>query len=208
MIVRPLFCILLLLIMPLLQLHAEVGGVLHLKGSVWTNGTPARHGSVIALGDKIQTGRDSFANLSTGAGDSIVVAGNSTAFYGKGSVRLESGAVVLSGRNVRAEVAGITASAGNHVNTQILVHSDSEKIEIAAVRGPVTVRDGSKETVLHEGKVMTKSRASAGGPTVAVSNFSGSTALVAILTSAAAAGIITGVALYSDDDKTVSPSTP
>jgi hypothetical protein len=205
MIVRPLFCIFLLLTTPLLQLHAEVGGVLHLKGSVWTNGTPARDGSVIALGDKIQTGHDSFANLSTRAGDSIVVAGDSTAFYEKNIVRLESGAVVLTGRHVKAEVGDITTSSGNYANTQILVHSDSDKIEIAAVRGSVTVRDGGKDTVLPEGKVMTKSR---GGPTVAVSNFSSSTALVAILTTAAAAGIITGVALYNENNQTVSPSTP
>jgi hypothetical protein len=208
MIVRPFLCICLLLITPLLQLQAEVGGVLHLKGSVWTNGTPARDGSAIALGEKVQTGQDSFANLSTRAGDSIVVAGNSTAFYGRDSVRLESGAVVLTGRNVKVEVADMTASSTKNANAQILVHSDSNKIEIAAVKGSVTVRDGGKDTVLPEGKVMTKSRSGASGPSAAVSNFSGSTALVAILTAAAAAGIITGVALYNDDNKTVSPSAP
>ncbi len=207
MILRPIFCICLLFITPLIQLQAEVGGVLRLKGTVWTNGSPARDGSAIAVGDKVQTGQESFANLSPRPGKSIVVTENSVAFCGDNGVRLESGAAVLVGQNLTAEVAGMTASSEG-TNSQFIVHADSTKVEIAAVKGTVTLRDGDKQTKVPEGKVLTKSRGSAAVPASTISNFSGSTALVAILASAASAGIVTGLALYGDDKPTISPYIP
>lgn len=207
MILRPIFCICLLLITPLIQLQAEVGGVLRFKGTVWTNGSPARDGSAIAVGDKIQTGEESFANLSTRPGKSIVITENSIAFCDDNGVRLESGAAVLVGQNLTAEVAGMTASSEG-TNSQFIVHADSAKVEFAAVKGTVTLRDGDKQTKLPEGKVLTKSRGSAAVPASTVSNFSGSTALVAVLAAAASAGIVTGLALYGDDKPTISPYIP
>ena len=73
----------------------SVTAILYPSGPAMINGTDALRTSALFAGDRVETGRNSVANI-TASGSSVLVQANSALNYGDNSIDVDHGAVVVA----------------------------------------------------------------------------------------------------------------
>jgi hypothetical protein len=174
--------------------------MLQATGAVKVNDNNVNRSVAVFQGDRIATGKDSSAAITT-VGTSILLAPNSLLTFEGKQVSLSAGGAHFSGA-VAVRAGALTISPAT-AKTRFEVRHEGGQVRITSVEGNLSVSDGKQTTLLESGKSM----ASGGLPAVPQSrnSIAGGTGLIIGLIMAAGLAVGLGVAL-SDD--TVSPDTP
>jgi hypothetical protein len=149
-----LICLVVTLVCPLALLAQDgKSGMLQVKGNVAVNGSQVRSSSVTYVGDRIETGDDSSANL-TQKGSLISIASNSRVIYDSEVLRLERGEVIVgTQKQYRGRIKNLTVTPTEKKNKYRLILEHCE-IRITALQGEVFVDDGKDTVLLREGKTI------------------------------------------------------
>ena len=148
---------LMVVIFPVALLAADQpAAMLYSHGNALLNGSSIERSSAIFSGDLVQTNSDSVANINA-TGSSVLVLNESLVQYDGNALKLEHGGVNISTSKLLATRAGgVTVSPVSGAWTEFEVRDVDGKVQIAARKGDLTVRDGNGTTTLAQGEQTTR----------------------------------------------------
>jgi hypothetical protein len=148
-------CILAVLL-PAATLSAETrAGMLYATNTVMLNGVGASRSSAVYSGDTIQTPADSAVTL-TVQGSTVMVGPSSLLVYQGDAVRLNSGTTMVSTeKRMKTQVQKLLVAPASEGRSTYRVARGNGKVLIAALRGSVTISDGSSVKTVAEGNTTT-----------------------------------------------------
>jgi hypothetical protein len=134
----------------------QPAAMLYSHGTALLNGNNISRSSAIFSGDLVQTNADSVANINA-TGSSVLVLNDSLVQYEGATVRLEHGGVAISTSKSLATRAGaVTVSPASGIWTEFEVKDVDGKVQIAARRGDLSIKDDSGTTTLAQGQQTTR----------------------------------------------------
>lgn len=134
----------------------QPAAMLYSHGTALLNGNSIARSSAIFSGDLVQTNPDSVANINA-TGSSVLVLNDSLIQYEGSTVELEHGGVTISTSKSLATRAGdVIVSPTASVWTEFEVRDVDGKVQIAARKGDLTIRDDSGTTTLAQGQQTTR----------------------------------------------------
>ena len=153
----------LLVVFPAIAL-AQAGGTLRSTGNVMVNGKPVPPSSTVFSGDRVQTGMDATATMTTD-GSTVLVAGGSSIILGDNVIDLACGtAMVTTVRGMTVRVNGITITPSTP-SAKFEVAQGGHALSISAHEGSISVQDGHGSTTMQQGQTSTRESATTGcGP--------------------------------------------
>src|SRR5579864_7140436 len=130
--------------------------MLYSHGTALINGNSIARSSALFSGDLVQTNADSVANINA-TGSSIMVLNESLVQYEGSNLKLEHGGVTVSTSKLLTTRAGnVLVSPVSNVWTEFEVRDVDGRVQIAARKGNLTIRDNSGTTTLAEGQQTTR----------------------------------------------------
>ncbi len=154
----------LLLVFPTAMLAAPQGGTLRSTGNVLVDGKPVPQSSSVFPGDRVQTGADGTATLTTD-GSSALIAGGSSVILGDNVLDVSCGTVMVTttrGMGVRVNGTTVTPTTPN---AKFEVGQGGRALSISAHEGTLSIQDGHGTTTMQPGQTSTRESASTGcGP--------------------------------------------
>lgn len=185
--------------------------MLYAKGTTWVNGGQVADSSAVFPGDLVQTKADSMANINA-SGSNVMVLADSLVTFNGDDVSIDHGAVsVKTARGMHTTADDVTVTPLSNSATEFNVSKADGKIKIMALKGGVSISDGSGTTAtLSQGQettrdVQIKKRRRGGAAPAAGGGILDSPVAVAV-GAAAIGGLITWVALQSPNP--TSPMQP
>lgn len=134
----------------------QPAGMLYSHGNALLNGSTISRSSAIFSGDLVQTSSDSVANINA-TGSSVLILNETLVQYEGNSLNLEHGALTISTSKLLATRAGkILISPASGVLTEFEVRDVDGKVQIAARKGDLTVRDDNGTMTLAQGQQTTR----------------------------------------------------
>jgi ferric-dicitrate binding protein FerR (iron transport regulator) len=153
---RMVSCVLLLIVPASLFAADQPAAMLYSHGAALLNGNSIARSSAIFSGDLIQTNADSAANINA-SGSIVLVLNDSLVQYQGNAVMLEHGGVTISTSKLLATRAGdVTVSPAATVWTEFEVRDVDGRVQIAARKGDLTIRDDQGTTTLPQGQQTTR----------------------------------------------------
>src|ERR1700674_5482589 len=148
---------LMVVIFPVALLAADQpAAMLYSHGNALLNGSSIERSSAIFSGDLVQTNSDSVANINA-TGSTVLVLNDSLVQYQGNALNLEHGGVAVSTSKLLATRAGsVTVSPASSGWTEFEVRDVDGRIQIAARKGDLTVRDDRGTTMLAQGEQTTR----------------------------------------------------
>lgn len=192
-------------------------GTIATEGAVEVNGMPAKAGSTLLVGDRVQAHGKSLATLSLAGGDQVFLIGESSAQFIRDQqvtgVRLEKGALGVrhrSGEPAVVEFRGLLIRPANGQPARYLVTEEKGAILLSSLSGDVEVRGTNRTVMVPSGKSLRVEVAAAPqGPSGSGSASALSTRATIILALVIASAITAiAVPLALQDDEPVSPGVP
>lgn len=145
----------LLVVFPATVLAAPMGGTLRSTGNVQVDGKPVPASSTVFQGDRIQTGADATATLTTD-GSTVLIAGSSSLILGDNVLDLSCGtAMVTTVKGMVVRVNGITVTPTTP-SAKFEVAQGGHALSIATHEGAITVQDGHASTTMQPGQTVTR----------------------------------------------------
>ena len=147
----------LIVIFPAAMFAADTpAAMLYSHGTALLNGNSIARSSAIFSGDLVQTNPDSVANINA-TGSSVLVLNDSLVQYEGSTLKLEHGGVSISTSKLLATRAGeVTVSPATGVWTEFEVRDVDGRVQIAALKGDLTIRDGTGIMTLSQGQETTR----------------------------------------------------
>src|SRR5664280_1558366 len=144
-------CPLLVVVFGVSMLSAQTGGaMLYANGNVKVNGQPAGDSTSIFSGDRVDVTESSAGSINR-SGSSVVVSPNSSIQYDPASVEvIQGGARVSTSKGMSASVGQILVSPKDTVAKFDVLRTD-DKVVVVSREGALTVKDGSRTTVVQSG---------------------------------------------------------
>ncbi len=132
-------------------LSAQTGGaMLYANGNVKVNGQAAGDSTSIFSGDKVDVAESSSVSINR-SGSSVVVSPNSSIQYEQASVEVIHGSArVSTSKGMSANAGQILVSPKDAVAKFDVLRAD-DKVVIVSREGALTVKDGSRTTVVQSG---------------------------------------------------------
>ncbi len=191
--VARLVTILMILTLPMATVLADVQGAMaYVQGKAKVNGRTLTNSAAIFPGDAIQTAAGSTVSL-VAKGSSVLVPEGSTVTYQEKEVLLTSGrAQVRTTGGMSARVATFAVTPASGKPAMFEVARLGSEVRISVVSGSLSISDGKATTLLESGQTITL--AANGTPTGPKSKLTGDQALIIMVFTAVAAGVIVGVA--------------
>ena len=153
---KTLSCLMVMIFPAALFAADQPAAMLYSHGTALLNGNSIARSSAIFSGDLVQTNPDSVANINA-TGSSVLVLNDSLIQYEGSTVELEHGGVTISTSKSLATRAGdVTVSPTASVWTEFEVRDVDGKVQIAARKGDLTIRDDSGTTTLAQGQQTTR----------------------------------------------------
>jgi len=150
-----------LVFFPVVMSASAPQGMLQAQGAVTVNGRAVSNTATLFPGDRIQTGANSVATLSS-QGVMVQMEPNTTAIYDGRSLDLGCGsAMVATSVGTMVRVAGITVAPGAQNMTKIFVSQTSGTVKITARDNWAVVNDGHIRQTIAPGQSVTFSRPNA-----------------------------------------------
>jgi hypothetical protein len=192
------------------------------------NGSPAQRSSALFSGDKVQTSKESVANINA-LGSSVLVMPNSAVRFEGNSVAIDHGQIsIVTSNGMMARTGEVTITPDPEKPSKFDVSDDNGALLIAARKGSLTIDDGNAPTVLQEGqqtiqddtqaqaqptnRKKRKKRAGGAAPAASGAPISGKTleagALIAAGAAATAAGVLAIVTTGTPGNCPVSSVSP
>jgi hypothetical protein len=146
------------------MLAAPQGATLRSTGSVMVDGKPVPPTSTVFSGDRVQTGADATATLTTD-GSTVLIAGGSSIILGDNVLDLSCGtAMVTTTRGMTVRVNGITVTPTTP-SAKFEVGQGGHALSISSHEGSLSIQDGHGTTTMQPGQTSTRESASTGcGP--------------------------------------------
>ncbi len=149
-------CILVIVFPAALFAADQPAAMLYSHGTALLNGNSIARSSAIFSGDLVQTNADSVANINA-TGSSVLVLNESLVQYEGSTLKLEHGGVTISTSKLLATRAGnVTVLPVSNVWTEFEVRDVDGKVQIAARKGDLTVKDDTGTTTLAQGQQTTR----------------------------------------------------
>jgi hypothetical protein len=149
-------CMLFMILPAALFAADQPAAMLYSHGTALLNGNSIARSSALFSGDLVQTNADSVANINA-TGSSVLVFNESLVQYEGGSLKLEHGGVTISTSKLLATRAGdVTVSPVSSVWTEFDVRDVDGRVQIAARKGDLTIRDDTGTTTLAQGQQTTR----------------------------------------------------
>ena len=134
----------------------QPAAMLYSHGTALLNGNSIARSSAIFSGDLVQTTADSVANINA-TGSAVLVLNESLVQYQGNAVKLEHGGVTISTSKLLATRAGdVTVSPAASVWTDFEVRDVDGRVQIAARKGDLTIRDDTGTSTLAQGQQTTR----------------------------------------------------
>jgi len=134
----------------------QPAAMLYSHGTALLNGNSITRSSAIFSGDLVQTNADSVANINA-TGSSVLVLNDSLVQYEGSTLKLEHGGVTISTSKLLAARAGdVTVSPAASGWTEFQVRDVDGRVQIAALKGELTISDGRGTTTLPQGQQVTR----------------------------------------------------
>lgn len=147
----------LLLFFPLTMFALPAQGTVQAQGTVTVNGALVTNSTTVFAGDKIQTGANSTATISS-QGTVVQLEPNTSAIFSDKALDLGCGSALVtttSGTEVR--VSGITITPAGQGTAKFRVSQSDGTLKVTAEQGSVVVDDGTKH-MLAAGQSLTRER--------------------------------------------------
>src|SRR6266581_1362529 len=151
-----------ILVFPAAMLLAETNGaMLYAKGSVTINGSNAARSSAIFAGDQVKTSANAGVSIAS-QGSTVLVPANSSVVYQGSSIKLGYGNVRVNTQKGMATQFNSVSIAPATGSANYAVIQDKGKLQIAALTGALTIRDGAGTMIVDSGKMAVREAADPG----------------------------------------------
>jgi hypothetical protein len=124
-------------------------------GNVSVNGSPVERATAIFPGDKVQTGPNSLATL-TSEGSSVTVPGNSSLVFSRSCVNVLCGtAVVATSRGMSVRVGKLLVQPPRGTQARFQITQNEGQLQIIAREGTLAIDNGATTSALQAGRMLT-----------------------------------------------------
>src|SRR5260370_27973361 len=146
-------CLLLILFPAQVMLAGETASaMLYTNGAAWLNGSEVPKSAAVFSGDMLQTRPDSTASIQSNGSSVMVLADSLVKFEGP-AVEIEHGAVrVTTSRGLAARAGDVTVKPATNSWTEFQVTDLDGRVQIAASKGGLTVRNDKDTTTVRQGQ--------------------------------------------------------
>ena len=125
------------------------------SGGVSVNGSPIERATAVFPGDKVQTGPNAMATL-TSEGSSVTVPGNSSLIFTKNFVNVLCGtAVVSTTHGLPVRVSHMLVQPARGAQSRFQVTQKEGELQIIAREGSLAIDNGSSTSALQAGRMLT-----------------------------------------------------
>ena len=129
--------------------------MLNAAGNVTVNGSPIERATAIFPGDKVQTGANSIATL-TSEGSSVTVPGNSSLVFSRSFVNVLCGtALVSTRRGMSVRVSNLLVQPVRGAQARFQITQNQGQLQIIAREGTLAIDNGAKTSSLPPGRMLT-----------------------------------------------------
>jgi hypothetical protein len=119
------------------------------------NGSRAQRSSALFAGDKVETAKDSVANINV-LGSSVLVMPNSAVRFQGDSVAIDHGKIsIVTSKGMVARTGDLTIAPAPEKASRFDVSEDNGRVLIAARKGNLTINGGKGTSSLQEGQQTT-----------------------------------------------------
>ncbi len=127
------------------------------SGDVTVNGSPIERATAVFPGDKVHTGPNAVASL-TSQGSSVTVAANSSLVFSKSFVSVLCGsALIATSRGMSVRVSNLLVQPARGAQTRFQITQNEGQLEIIAREGTLAIDNGATTTSLQPGRMLTAS---------------------------------------------------
>jgi len=124
-------------------------------GNVSVNGSPIERATAIFPGDKVQTGPNSIATL-TSEGSSVTVPGNSSLVFSRSFVNVLCGtAMVATRRGMSVRVSHLLVQPARGAQARFQITQNEGQLQIIAREGTLAIDNGATTSSLQAGRMLT-----------------------------------------------------
>ena len=153
--VKSLAWVLVVLFPASLVLADATSAMLNASGNVSVNGTPIERATAIFPGDKVQTGPNAIATL-TSEGSSVTVPGNSSLVFSRSFVNVLCGtAMVATRRGMSVRVSNLLVQPARGVPARFQITQSEGQLQIIAREGTLAIDNGATTSALQAGRMLT-----------------------------------------------------
>jgi hypothetical protein len=129
--------------------------MLNATGNVTVNGSPIQRATAIFAGDKVQTGANSIATL-TSEGSSVTVPGNSSLVFSRSFVNVLCGtALVSTSRGLSVRVSNLLVQPPRGAPARFQITQNEGQLQIIAREGTLAIDNGATTSSLQAGRMLT-----------------------------------------------------
>ncbi|MGO9208962.1 MAG: hypothetical protein ACLPXM_15820 [Terriglobales bacterium] len=153
--VKSLAWVLVVLFPASLVLADATSAMLNASGNVSVNGTPIERAMAVFPGDKVQTGPNSIATL-TSEGSAVTVSGNSSLVFSRSFVNVLCGtAMVATRRGMSVRVSNLLVQPARGAQARFQITQNEGQLQIIAREGTLAIDNGSTTSSLQAGRMLT-----------------------------------------------------
>ena len=198
-------CWAMVLLFPAATVLADVNtAMVHVVGNVQVNGARTARPTALFAGDRVQTGADSAATLST-SGSTLLLGPASDMLFQGNTVLVRTGSVaVATSKGLAVQVGNLSIKPAKAERTRFEIRDEAGTLLIVAREGSLSVSNGKDMVLVEPGQTLSQS-ADAKAPSMPRATSSMAPGLIIGLI--IAAGVATGVGLLVGNDE-VSPQAP
>jgi len=138
-----------------LLLADATSAMLNATGNVSVNGSPIERATAIFPGDKVQTGPNAIATL-TSEGSSVTVPGNSSLVFSRSFVNVLCGtALVATRRGMSVRVSHLLVQPARGAQARFEITQSEGQLQIIAREGTLAIDNGATTSALPAGRMLT-----------------------------------------------------
>ncbi len=138
-----------------LVLADATSAMLNATGNVSVNGSPIERATAIFPGDKVQTGPNSIATL-TSEGSSVTVPGNSSLVFSRSFVNVLCGtALVATSRGMSVRVSNLLVQPARGAQARFQITQNEGQLQVIAREGTLAIDNGTSTSSLQAGRMLT-----------------------------------------------------
>jgi hypothetical protein len=153
--VKSLAWVLVVLFPASIVLADATSAMLSATGNVSVNGNPIERATAVFPGDKVQTGPNSIATL-TSEGSSVTVPGNSSLVFSKSFVNVLCGtAMVATSRGMSVRVSNLLVQPARGAQARFQITQNEGQLQIIAREGTLAIDNGAATSSLQAGRMLT-----------------------------------------------------
>jgi len=153
--VKSLAWVLVVLFPASIVLADATSAMLNASGNVSVNGSPIERATAVFPGDKVQTGPNSIATL-TSEGSAVTVSGNSSLVFSRSFVNVLCGtAMVATRRGMSVRVSNLLVQPARGAQARFQITQNEGQLQVIAREGTLAIDNGATTSALQAGRMLT-----------------------------------------------------